>query len=225
MANIAFPRVTPREQSIRLQTTVSRLRSPYARHATQLISRGAAWWVGTLTWGSHVWDSDINVQGQIDEITGFLDGMEGGIHTFDIPLAHLMKGKGHRFPAKDEMTNANSVQVTDVTPTTTSATQVGLASTLEVDTAATMGTGLRKGDWVSLHNEDLTVHHGAYRVINDQVGMAVAVAPSPPRLDTGNYRLISRAPTLRARLVDAPPAVNYVGEFYEPITIQWEQAT
>lgn len=227
MAVISYPRVIPSELSVQLQTSVSRMRSPYAPNATQLISRGVAWWVGTLTWGRNVWDRDLNMAGQIDEITGFLDACEGGLHSFDIPLAPLLKGRDLRYPMKDESDDGSSVHVTAIAPATSSATQVGLAATLTLDELATGQTGLRKGDWIHLTDATGQQHRGAYRVIQHHAANDVVVAPAPPQLDMGaneQHRVITREPTLRARLSAPPPSITYRGEWFQPVTVQWEQS-
>lgn len=242
MAVIAFPSVVPTSIDIKQNASVSTLRSPYAPNAVQVISRGVAWWTGSIRWGSGVWDQDVDKRLRLDDVQSFIDGLEFGLHSFDIPLNLLMKGRDVRFPSKDETTADNSVRITAVAPTATASSQIGLTAKVTLDVPVgqytypsghpregqTIQTGLKRGDWISLApNIDSPIaHRGAYRCRSDQVGNEVLVTPAPPTplSAADGHRVYVRNPTLRARLAAEPPSVAYRGEFFEPLIIQWEQA-
>lgn len=229
MAIIAFPRVVPSGIDIKQESSVTALRSPYAPDAVQIISRGVSWWTGAIAWGGRVWDRDIDRTLHLDEITSFLDACEFGLHSFDIPLRYILKGRDVRFPTKDETTADNSVRISAVVPTATASSKIGLAAQCTLDTPTSASTpGLKRGDWVSLstNNDEATSHRGAYRALSDQVGDKVLLTPAPPGLPNpdNRHRVFVREPTLRARLAAPPPAVAYRAEWHEPLIIQWEQS-
>lgn len=231
MAYVAFPRAIPAEIVFsQPDNGVDALAGQYSLDAPQLIGRGVMPWEGTITWPIGVWDPTLGgTSANFNEIQAFIDSLEGGLNHFHIPLAPVLKGRSPRFPSKDETSAANSVKVTGQTPFNSVAGRLGVAATLTLDTPATQTTGLRKGDWISLHpNNDTpdsdTSHRGAYRCFTDQAGDQVSVrpAPTPINFDGGNeHRVRTIEPTLRAILAGPLPSVSLSGEFHQPITIQW----
>lgn len=209
-----------------------------------IYSRGVSVWTGLITWPTALWWHDIGGGGGQDEVQAFVDAMEGGLNTFDIPLNLLHKGRPHRFPNRSESTNANSdsVHVLSVEPLSGQTPQAGLASTLVLDNDAGPGVGLRIGDWVTLvadssvdeagytpdQNFGRPWYRGAYRCFTNQVGDRVSVRNAAPQLTGGSasdrHRLITREPFLRARMSGQAPGVSYDGAWNRPLTIRWSQA-
>lgn len=226
MAVVTFPRVDMDAMTYKLEKPgFVELRGPYSVAAVQLISRGIAYWEGTLTFPVKNAERG-DESAEADELMGFLMAVEGGLQEFDIPFHTMQHYKPDRYPSLGETDNASSVQMTDRSPSTSTATNIGYAAEITLDTNAGGGIGLRQGDLFSLHNADLTEHYGLYQCGDHQVGDTVLVAPAPPAFPSGvtSYRLNTRTPTLRARVVGGVPSISRAGPWLNPITIQWRQA-
>lgn len=229
MALVDFPRVSPETIGVQLNTPgLGVLRSPYSQGSVQVISRGVAFWTGTISWSIRL--AALGGEEAADELIAFITSLEGGLQAFDIPMMELQRDKPVRFYAKDESDNDNSVQVTAISPSSSTASRIGYASDLTLDTAATTpsggnpAVGLRKADWVSLHNADMTRYFGTYQCTSHQAAAQVTVSPAPPVLRAGaSYRLIAREPVMRARLTGGSPVVNRRTQWLEPINLSWIQ--
>lgn len=227
MEIVPWPRVRPSQISILPNDPVDTLRNPLTGQVVQQSSRGASYWTGHLQWNGRLWDQDLDHDWALDDLTSFLDNLDGGINVFDIPLSLVLKGRPFRYPdPNDETTPARSRHVREVLPNTPNAPNVGLKGTIIMDVPPTQGFGLRRGDWISLHEGDDSTHYGAYRVRENQaVGSTVVqVKPKPPVVP-GQYKMRMREPTLRARLTGSVPSVVYTGEWFASLTLQWESVT
>lgn len=232
MALVAFPRIVPESITAIPNTPgFAALRNPDAGGTpVQIIGRGVMYWSGTVTWPYQV--AALEDEHDADELVAFLVRIEGGLHTFEVPLYEMQNYKEPRFASHDETTNSNSVQVTARTPATDVDGAIGYASELTLNTSAAVATqttpavGLRQGDWISLHSGDMSEHYGAYLCAGHQVGDKVTVGPAVPAFPTGvtSYRVNTLKPTIRARLSGGVPAISRTGFNLDPITISWIQS-
>lgn len=232
MALVSWPRVIGAEIDISQDNSgVIQLSGPFSDNDVQFISRGVLPWEGVITWPTGVWRQDINRDMKADELSSFLDSLEGGLNHFHIPLRVILLGRPFRFPALTEIDEATSVKCTAVIPASGQSGATGTASTLTLSQTAGASQGLRKGDWISLRpasdDPDADVrHYGAYRCFTHQTGDQVTVTPSPPTFDsTGEteYQVKTREPTLSARAIGKIPSLRMIGAWYQPITLQWRQ--
>lgn len=196
MAHIAFPdvpmtRITPQ---IQLPGMIVQ-RSPFSTKPVQILTRGVAFWDGTLTFPQMRANTDA-----AKAVQAFLIRAEGALHTFDIPLERsrpdLMSNnykspfdsrlgdiEDYRFPEHDESNDMNSVHVTARSPTGEGATRIGTAANLTLDVAVAPermanpqavppityrnAIGLKEGDWFSLHSTQIPADEDGTRATNE----------------------------------------------------------
>ena len=199
---------------------------PYRRGSIQESSGGFARWRGTLTFEQI--NTKLSRDAQVREQRAFFTAIQGGAEEIIIPLSRFQHNLDERFPTHTETSDTTVVRYLSKSPTSVTATQIGLGAQMTLDTSAGFGTGLRKGDWCSLHSssDPEASYYGTYACHNNQAGTEVVVGPAPPELPDGFSSLVVlvRRAVLRVRMTGAPPVILYGGNWVQPVTFNWVQA-